>query len=509
MVVIVWFKRDLRIADHAPLLAACGSGGEVVPLYIIEPEAWAQPDASPRHGSMLRPALEELDAALRRRGSCLVVRRGEAIEVLDALRREVAIAAVHSHEETGNGWSYARDRAVARWLREHGIEWREWPQGGVVRRLRSRDGWARQWEQRMSGDPLPAPGALRLPRALLPLRERSLDLGGLPLERNDLLQAGGRIAARDCLESFLDGRGAGYQRGMSSPLRGAEVCSRLSVGLATGAVSMREVVRRTRAARNAGEAMTPARDLVSFDKRLHWHCHFIQKLESQPDIEFRNVHRGFDGLRETGFDSEAFGRWCRGETGWPFVDACMRSLLATGWLNFRMRAMLVAVSSYHLWLHWREPALHLARQFSDYEPGIHYSQVQMQAGVTGINIPRIYNPVKQSLDQDPEGEFIRRWLPELAALPGSRIHEPWRMSSADQRRYGVRLDADYPLPVRDHLQAARQARDRLFAWRGREGMAEQSRSVLARHGSRRPAGRRVIAGDAAPSASRQADLFGG
>jgi ATP-dependent Clp protease ATP-binding subunit ClpB len=145
--------------------------------------------------------------------------------------------------------------------------------------------------------------------------------------------------------------------------------------------------------------------LRAYIGRLHWHCHFIQKLEASPSLEFANLHRAYDGLRENEFDQKLFRAWAAGRTGFPFVDACMRSLASTGWINFRMRAMLVAFASYQLWLHWRETGLHLARLFTDYEPGIHWPQMQMQSGTTGTNTVRIYNPVKQSTDQDPEGKY--------------------------------------------------------------------------------------------------------
>ncbi len=231
--------------------------------------------------------------------------------------------------------------------------------------------------------------------------------------------------------------------------------------------------------------------LRTFLARLHWHCHFIQKLEDAPRHESRNVHSGYDGLRESAFDEGRFAAWAAGQSGFPFVDACMRCLSATGWINFRMRAMLMSFAAHHLWLHWREPGLHLARLFTDYEPGIHWNQIQMQSGTAGINTVRIYNPVKQSYDHDPGGRFIRRWMPELADVPSMLIHEPWRMSSIEQAKTGCRLGIDYPEPIIDHIASAKIARDRMYAVRRSLEFRREAQAIQERHGSRKSGLRRI------------------
>ena len=156
---IVWFKRDLRTVDHEPL-ARAAAAGPVLPLYILEPLLWREPDASGRHYAFLAESLAELAGALAGLGQPLVLRTGEAVPVLEELRRSFPVAALWSHEETGNAWTFARDRAVGAWARAHGIPWHELPQTGVVRRLRNRDGWARRWQRRMRRPILPPPRSL-------------------------------------------------------------------------------------------------------------------------------------------------------------------------------------------------------------------------------------------------------------------------------------------------------------------------------------------------------------
>jgi deoxyribodipyrimidine photo-lyase len=305
-------------------------------------------------------------------------------------------------------------------------------------------------------------------------------------------QRGGRDAAVADLASFLAERGRSYRFEMSSPATADRSCSRLSAHLAYGTLSMREVAHATRARMAELDALprTPERtawqkSLVSFVGRLHWHCHFMQKLEGAPSIEHRNLHRAYDGLRPDdltpdGPDADRFAAWAAGRTGFPFVDACMRSLQATGWINFRMRAMLTAVASYQLWLPWRPTGLHLARLFTDYEPGIHWPQIQMQSGTTGINTVRMYNPVKQGYDQDPTGAFVRRWVPELADVPDHAIHEPWRFP--DVR--GIASE-DYPDPIVDHVVAAREARTKVWGVRGGAAYRTAADAIQEAHGSRK------------------------
>lgn len=491
-VQLVWFKRDLRIQDHAPL-AQAAQRGPVLPLYAVEPELWCQSDASGRQWQFVRAGLQELRATLASLGQPLVVRHGDICEILAALHQIYTIAAVRSHQETGNGWTYARDRRVRAFLRAAGTPWEEYRQHGVVRGLRSRDGWARQWETLMGAARSPTPQAL----APLP----GLDAGPIPEwpapalapeAGGMMVQPGGRRMARAVLDGFLERRAEGYSKGISSPAPAWLASSRLSPHLAHGTLSLREVVHATRGRRAAlkEQERSPERgqwlrSLKRFEERLHWHCHFIQKLESEPRFERENMQRACDGLREGEFHSALFEAWCRGETGFPLVDACMRQLSTRGWLNFRMRAMVVSFSSYHLWLDWKQTAPFLARQFTDYEAGIHYCQMQMQSGTTGINTLRIYNPVKQSLEQDPDGAFIRQWLPELARVPDHWLHEPWCMPASVQRAASCEIDRHYPAPMVDHKQTARHARERLHVIRRDPAANREANAIQQAHGSRR------------------------
>ena len=483
---IVWFKRDLRVHDHAPL-ALASAQGPVLPLYVVEPDYWRLPDVSRRHWHFIHDSLGALHTELNARGAPLVYRSGRIVEVLEDLRQKFGNIALWSHEETGNDWTFTRDREVASWCQTHKIKWHQTPSNGVVRGLKSRDGWSTLRDKRMAEPVIPAPTNLIMPADIA---QETLPSKDHPIfgETVGSVQCGGRSEGLRVLASFLKERAHKYMMTISKPGISARHCSRLSAHIAYGTLSVREIEQATKG-RMAELALDPdpaskylSKNLSAFLSRLAWRCHFVQKLEQQPSIEFRCMHSAFENMREPHFRQDFFDAWANGHTGYPLIDAAMRSLHANGWINFRMRAMLVSFASYHLWLDWRRTAPHLARLFTDYEPGIHFSQFQMQSGVTGINTLRIYNPIKQSIDHDPEGKFIRRYVPELSAVSDQWIHEPWRLPEPP---------SNYAKPLVDHDTAIKMARDRIAAYRKSPEFKDNARDVREKLGSRaKPPNRR-------------------
>lgn len=445
MNVLIWFKRDLRAHDHPALSHAAGLGS-VLPLYIVEPEYWAQPDASARQWAFTAECLEDLRGQLAARGAPLLVRVGAAQAVLERLCRQHNITRIVSHQETGNAFSHARDRQIRAWARATGLIWQELPQSTVARGPDRPDRAAFLAAPQLEPPSLNAlPG---LSPGLIPTA-RSLRLAE---DKCPHRQRGGRAQALDLLESFLSHRGAGYGGAEASPLTAERACARLSPHLSHGSLSLREVVQasRTRAAAPSGGGWGSA--LASFQARLEWRAQSLQKLEDQPELESRCAYPPAELLRRNR-DPSRLNAWAQGETGLPFVDACLRYLAATGWLNFRARATVIACASHHLWLDWRVTGAVLAQRFTDYEPGIHWPQVQQHSGTAQATAPRSYNPVKQGLAQDPSGVFTRRWIPELSAVPDAYLQSPWRWPQAS-----TVLGRRYPEPMVDVATADREAR---------------------------------------------------
>lgn len=475
---VVWFKRDMRIHDHAPLRAAEGYD-QVVPLYMVEPAYWQQPDSSRRHWHALHDALTSLDQALRAKGSHLVLKTGTAAAILETLLAQLGPFVLFAHEETGNAWTFERDKNVTRWAKSHGIPFVEYPSHGVVRRLTNRDTWSKQRDSRMVGPILEAPQSLPpCPLPSEPWPSKKAPLFGAPLQSH--MQTTTREEAEKTLQTFLKTRSKKYLHTISKPGLSARHCSRLSTHIAYGTLSVREIEQLTKQY-SAQLDMTDDSDraqkkqLNAFLSRLAWRCHFVQKLEQQPALETHCMHPLMEHLRPAQPHEGRLRAWQEGRTGYPLIDASMRSLHENGWITFRMRAMLMSFASYHLWLDWRHTAPYLATLFTDYEPGIHYAQVQMQSGTTGINAVRMYNPTKQAQDHDPEGAFIRRYIPELNSVPQQFLHEPWKWPA------GM---GGYPAPLVEHETAIRQAREALSQHHRQTGFREEATKVFNKLGSR-------------------------
>ena len=450
---LVWLKRDLRLEDNEAIFNALASGRPVLLVYVFEKLLVEDAHYSERHWNFVKQSLVDLNSKLRSYNSKVLIVDSDIIATVNQLLNFYQILDVYSHQETGILVTYERDKTFARFCKNNIITWHENIHNGVQRGLKNREQWIEKCNAYFEIDPFrfePKPNQLVSIEAIKTL-EKGFTVPELTTNPDTPFQKGGRSTGLKYLNSFLDGRYENYMSHISKPELARKGCSRISPYIAWGNLSIREVYHR---AYHFQKTAQHKNSLEAFMSRLRWQAHFIQKFEMEHTMEAASINKGFEKLKKE-ISMSYQDAWRNGQTGYPLIDACMRCLNETGYLNFRMRALVVSFFTHNLWQPWQDATTHLSQMFLDFEPGIHFPQLQMQAGETGTNALRIYNPVKNSYEHDPEGIFIKKWLPELKDLPSQFIHEPYLMTYMDQTFNKFRLGENYPYPIID-LQKTRK-----------------------------------------------------
>lgn len=451
-VAIWWVRRDVRLHDNEALTAALQAAPAVIPLFIVDPQLQLSPFASQARRAFLWASLRQLDADLRQRGSYLLVRQGAPTAVLQHLIAETGATGIYAAEDF-SPYARKRDTAVAQTLPLH-------LKPGVTLHhptdVLKADGkpytvftpYSKQWRQR----PLPAPASL-LPT---PDRLHTPTLPGEPLPAlpYHLPFPPGETAAQQRLAEFIDGRIYAYAQNRDH--MALDGTSALSPYLRFGMISARQAVVAARQAYAQAATDAARQGADTWLNELIWREFYVNILYHFPYVLRGSFRREYDAIAWRN-DPTEFAAWRDGQTGYPVVDAAMRQLRQTGWMHNRARMIVASFLVKDLLINWQWGEQWFMQQLLDGDPAANNGGWQWTAGVGTDAAPyfRIFNPVSQGQKFDPDGAYIRRWVPELRRVDNAFIHEPWRMPPLAQQRSGCVIGRDYPAPIVDH-QLARQ-----------------------------------------------------
>ena len=474
---IVWIKRDIRTQDHEPLYYAETLNEDYLIIYIFDSELLCYGDLSLRHHQFVYSSISDVNEKLKKYKRSINIFYDLSKNIFRYLAELYDIKNVLSYKEAGIRASWNRDNSVQRVFNSKNINWIQFDKQGVKRGIKSRDGWDKNWYYYVNQEIKQTNFSVsdlsnKFEKFLLPTNFRNQ----IANYSNSFLKAG-ENEAHKVLESFAFERNLNYSKYISKPLKSHKSCSRLSPYLAWGNISVRQAYQQIK---RTDSNIINKRSVNAFTARLKWRSHFIQKFESDCDYENKFINRAYENIK---FDENTsfLQKWKEGLTGYPLVDATMRCLIETGWINFRMRAMLVSFLCHHLNQDWRNGIYHMSNMFLDYEPGIHYTQFQMQAGLTGFNTIRIYNPIKQSIEHDSLGEFIKKWVPELRDMNSSEIHEPWLHNKCYSLFDNIDNSSKYNDPIVPPVKSVVKSRQQLWSIKKNKFAKSESKRLMALH----------------------------